>query len=57
MGNRSQKSKLPQVPENMKSDGNDVEFSREHADHEDMEAQARAAAAGIRQNSKTDNFK
>jgi hypothetical protein len=43
------KATLPQVPKNLKSDGHDVEYSRELADHEDLEAEARAAAAGIRQ--------
>ncbi|MGG6432701.1 YfhD family protein [Anoxybacillus sp. D401a] len=43
------KSTMPQVPKTMKSDGHDVEFSAELADHEDLEAQARAEAAGIRQ--------
>lgn len=43
------KSSLPQVPKQLKSDGMDVEYSREFADHEDLEAEARAAAAGIRQ--------
>lgn len=33
---------------NQESDGRDVEFSRELADHEDMEAQARATAADKR---------
>lgn len=33
---------------NQESDGRDVEFSRELADHEDMEAQARATAADER---------
>ncbi|WP_042454970.1 YfhD family protein [Neobacillus dielmonensis] len=42
------KASLPQVPKNMKSDGYDVEFSRELADQEDMEAQARANAANQR---------
>jgi hypothetical protein len=46
------KSTLPQVPKNMKSDGYDVEFSAEFADHEDLEAQARAEASGIRQSKK-----
>ncbi|MBA2872618.1 hypothetical protein HNQ85_002929 [Anoxybacillus calidus] len=44
------KTSLPQVPKNLKSDGLDVEYSRELADHEDLEAEARAAAAGIHQN-------
>ncbi|MBM7704417.1 YfhD family protein [Metabacillus iocasae] len=43
------KARLPQVPKNMKSDGYDTEYSREFADGEDLEAQARAQAAGIRQ--------
>lgn len=43
------KATLPQVPKNMKSDGIDVEFSRELADQADLEAQARAEAAGTRQ--------
>lgn len=43
------KSSLPQVPKQLKSDGVDAEYSREFADHEDLEAEARAAAAGIRQ--------
>ncbi|NNU84809.1 YfhD family protein [Geobacillus sp. BMUD] len=42
------KATLPQVPKQLKSDGIDVEYSEEFADHEDLEAQARAAAAGIR---------
>ncbi|NHM33317.1 YfhD family protein [Neobacillus terrae] len=55
MNNNSRsKSKLPQVPKDMKSDGRDVEFSRELADQEDLEAQARANAANqrVRQNNK-----
>jgi hypothetical protein len=43
------KNNLPQVPKNMKSDGIDEEFSRELADQEDMEAQARSNAANQRQ--------
>ena len=42
------KATLPQVPKNMKSDGNDVEYSAELADQEDREAQARANAANQR---------
>lgn len=42
------KANLPQVPKNMKSDGLDVEFNRELADHEDMEALARSKAADAR---------
>ncbi|WP_174732576.1 YfhD family protein [Mesobacillus harenae] len=42
------KANLPQVPKNMKSDGLDVEFNRELADHEDMEALARSKAAYAR---------
>lgn len=44
------KASLPQVPKNMKSDGNDVEFSQEMADQADLEAQARANAANQRVN-------
>jgi hypothetical protein len=46
------KATLPQVPKNLKSDGLDVEYSRELADQEDLEAEARARAAGIRQSQK-----
>lgn len=42
------KASLPQVPKNLKSDGHDVEFSKEMADGADMEAQARANAANQR---------
>ncbi|HZG69958.1 MAG TPA: YfhD family protein [Chondromyces sp.] len=42
------KQSLPQVPKNMKSDGKDIEFSRELADADDLEAQARAKAADQR---------
>lgn len=42
------KASLPQVPKNLKSDGNDVEFSQELADQADLEAQARANAANQR---------
>lgn len=42
------KASLPQVPKNMKSDGIDVEFSREMADGADLEALARANAANQR---------
>ncbi|WP_258921167.1 YfhD family protein [Heyndrickxia coagulans] len=39
------KATLPQVPKNMKIDGKDIEYSRELADGEDLEAQARSDAA------------
>lgn len=40
------KASLPQVPKNLKiSDGIDVEYSRELADQDDLEAQARSNAA------------
>jgi hypothetical protein len=42
------KGSLPQVPKNLKSDGIDEEYSTELADHEDLEAQARANAANQR---------
>jgi hypothetical protein len=44
----SNKSSLPQTPKNLKTDGRDVEFSEEFADHADLEAQARANAANQR---------
>jgi hypothetical protein len=46
------KASLPQVPKNMKSDGNDVEYSAEFADHADLEAMARANAANQRDTNK-----
>ncbi|KXG10943.1 hypothetical protein AT864_00811 [Anoxybacillus sp. P3H1B] len=49
------KASLPQVPKQLKSDGLDVEYSRELADHEDLEAEARAAASGIRQSQRRNN--
>lgn len=42
------KGSLPQVPKNLKSDGQDVEFSSETADQGDLEALARANAANQR---------
>ena len=42
------KASLPQVPKNMKSDGLDVEFDRDLADHDDLEAMARSKAADER---------
>lgn len=42
------KASLPQVPKNMKTDGQDVEYSAEFADHADLEALARANAANQR---------
>ncbi|MED3550569.1 YfhD family protein [Cytobacillus praedii] len=42
------KASLPQVPQNMKSDGIDEEYSAELADQADLEAQARANAANQR---------
>ncbi len=47
------KSSLPQVPKNMKSDGIDVEFSQEVADQADLEAQARSNAANQRVKAKS----
>ncbi|MGG5252177.1 YfhD family protein [Neobacillus sp. SM06] len=46
------KASLPQVPKNLKSDGLDVEYSRELADQEDLEAQARSNAAAQRARAK-----
>ncbi|MDQ0231734.1 YfhD family protein [Metabacillus malikii] len=45
-------SSLPQTPKNLKRDGIDEEFSRELADSNDIEAQARAKAADQRQKAK-----
>lgn len=45
---KNNKSSLPQTPKNLKSDGMDVEYSQEFADHADLEAQARANAANQR---------
>ncbi|GIN99294.1 hypothetical protein J6TS1_51640 [Siminovitchia terrae] len=42
------KQKLPQVPKQLKSDGRDIEFSRELADQEDLKALARSEAADKR---------
>lgn len=42
------KASLPQVPKNMKSDGLDVEFDRDLADYDDLEAMARSNAADRR---------
>lgn len=44
----SNKSSLPQTPKNLKTDGKDVEYSAEFADHADLEALARANAANQR---------
>ncbi len=38
----------PHIPESIKSDGIDVEFSPELADQDDLEAQARSDAADAR---------
>ncbi|GLB59867.1 YfhD family protein [Cytobacillus sp. NCCP-133] len=42
------KGSLPQVPKKLKSDGLDVEFDRDLADHDDLEAMARSKAADQR---------
>lgn len=39
---------LAQTPKNQKTDGRDVEFSKEFADNEDKEAQARSRQADKR---------
>ncbi|AXM88547.1 YfhD family protein [Anoxybacillus ayderensis] len=46
-----------EVPKPIKPDGHDVKFSAELADHEDLEAQARAEAANIRQSQKEKNHR
>lgn len=45
---------LPQTPSYAKlpSDGRDIEFSQELADHDDLEAQARSNAADARAKSR-----
>ncbi|GAB3797439.1 YfhD family protein [Virgibacillus kimchii] len=45
---RSKNNFLSQTPKNQKSDGRDIEFAEEFADHEDKEAQARSRAADKR---------
>ncbi len=47
------KAKLSQVPKNLKSDGKSIEFSRELADKDDLQALARSAAADKRQQKRT----
>ncbi|WP_064971720.1 YfhD family protein [Ornithinibacillus californiensis] len=42
------KNFLAQTPKNQLSDGIDVEYSEELADHDDLEAQARSKAADKR---------
>ncbi|MBD8006673.1 YfhD family protein [Bacillus norwichensis] len=42
------KQKLSQVPKQLKSDGRDIEFSRELADQEDLKALAKSEAADKR---------
>lgn len=46
---------LPQVPKNLKADGLDIEFSRELADQNDLEAAACASAADERQRKRMKN--
>ncbi|GAA0444675.1 MAG: YfhD family protein [Bacillota bacterium] len=45
---KSKNNFLSQTPKNQKSDGIDVEFSEELADHEDKEAQQRSDQANKR---------
>lgn len=46
------KNMMAQTPENQIKDGEDVEYAKEFADHEDKEAQARSRAADKRVNKK-----
>jgi hypothetical protein len=46
------KQTLPQVPKNLKSDGLDIEFSKELADQDDLQAQQRSKAADARAKSR-----
>ncbi|MEC5425410.1 YfhD family protein [Virgibacillus sp. C22-A2] len=39
---------LAQTPKNLKTDGKDIEFAEEFADHEDKEALSRSRAADRR---------
>ncbi|MDP4164261.1 MAG: YfhD family protein [Bacillota bacterium] len=55
MGSSKNKASLPQVPKNLKSDGIDVEYSKELADQEDLEAMARSNAANQRVSLKKKN--
>ncbi|GAB3046340.1 YfhD family protein [Virgibacillus ainsalahensis] len=43
--NKSKNSFLAQTPKNQLTDGKDVEFAEEFADHDDKEAQSRSRAA------------
>ncbi|GEN31549.1 hypothetical protein HNQ35_001959 [Cerasibacillus quisquiliarum] len=43
---------LAQTPKSQKTDGIDVEFSEELADHDDKQAQARSRAADLRRKKK-----
>ncbi|API92838.1 MULTISPECIES: YfhD family protein [Virgibacillus] len=45
---KSKNSFMAQTPANQKSDGVDVEFAQEAADHADLEAQERARQADKR---------
>lgn len=46
--NKAKNSYLAQTPKKQLTDGKDVEFAAEFADHEDKEAQARSRAADKR---------
>ncbi|UJL46843.1 YfhD family protein [Virgibacillus sp. NKC19-16] len=46
--NKAKNSFLAQTPKRQLTDGKDVEFAEEFADHEDKEAQARSRAADKR---------
>ncbi|WP_449539071.1 YfhD family protein [Ferdinandcohnia sp. Marseille-Q9671] len=47
-GQKTRDKNNASLPKNMKSDGRDVEFSRELADQDDLEALARSNAADAR---------
>ncbi|HEY4599918.1 MAG TPA: YfhD family protein [Cerasibacillus sp.] len=49
---KSKNNFLAQTPKNQKSDGIDVEFSEDLADHDDKQAQARSRAANLRRKKK-----
>lgn len=48
------KENLPQVPDQLKADGMDVEYAEELADAEDREANLRAEAANRRAKNRKD---
>ena len=54
MNREDDNQKRPPIPKHLESDGIDVEYSSELADHDDVEAQARANAADRRAHERED---